>query len=135
VVQQSQAHTSTPLSAAAAAAAVQALIPLIQGELRQYQLAGVTWLISLYQNGLNGILADQMGLGKTVSSTGKPLSQHLLVFVVDGSLWSFLGCMGVPVCATMPSATALRIGVFEIHASCRPLSDCHLSACREAPHA
>jgi hypothetical protein len=26
----------------------------------------VTWLISLYQNGLNGILADQMGLGKTV---------------------------------------------------------------------
>jgi SNF2 family DNA or RNA helicase len=28
----------------------------------------VTWLISLYQNGLNGILADQMGLGKTVSA-------------------------------------------------------------------
>jgi SNF2 family DNA or RNA helicase len=46
---------------------LQALLPLIQGELRAYQLAGVTWLISLYQNGLNGILADQMGLGKTVS--------------------------------------------------------------------
>jgi SNF2 family DNA or RNA helicase len=46
--------------------AAQALLPLIQGELRAYQLAGVTWLISLYQNGLNGILADQMGLGKTV---------------------------------------------------------------------
>lgn len=43
------------------------MIPLIEGELRDYQLAGVTWLISLYQNGLNGILADQMGLGKTVS--------------------------------------------------------------------
>lgn len=46
---------------------LQTLIPLIEGELRDYQLAGVTWLISLYQNGLNGILADQMGLGKTVS--------------------------------------------------------------------
>ena len=28
------------------------------------------WLISLYQNGLNGILADQMGLGKTVQTIG-----------------------------------------------------------------
>ena len=28
------------------------------------------WLISLYQNGLNGILADQMGLGKTVQTVG-----------------------------------------------------------------
>ena len=35
--------------------------------MRNYQLRGVRWLISLYQNGLNGILADQMGLGKTVS--------------------------------------------------------------------
>lgn len=40
---------------------------MIEGELRDYQLAGVTWMISLYSNGLNGILADQMGLGKTVS--------------------------------------------------------------------
>jgi len=47
-------------------AVLQALLPLIKGELREYQLAGVTWMISLYQNGLNGILADQMGLGKTV---------------------------------------------------------------------
>jgi hypothetical protein len=30
----------------------------------------VKWLISLYQNGLNGILADQMGLGKTVQTIG-----------------------------------------------------------------
>ena len=43
----------------------QELLPLIEGDLRQYQLKGVKWLISLYQNGLNGILADQMGLGKT----------------------------------------------------------------------
>ena len=32
--------------------------------MRDYQLKGVRWLIALYQNGLNGILADQMGLGR-----------------------------------------------------------------------
>jgi ATP-dependent DNA helicase len=42
------------------------LCPGFVGSLRDYQLKGVKWLISLYQNGLNGILADQMGLGKTV---------------------------------------------------------------------
>ncbi|XWS42046.1 hypothetical protein CRYUN_Cryun17cG0134900 [Craigia yunnanensis] len=31
-------------------------------------LKGVKWLISLWQNGLNGILADQMGLGKTIQT-------------------------------------------------------------------
>jgi SNF2 family DNA or RNA helicase len=44
----------------------QALLPLIVGEMRDYQLKGVQWLISLDMNGLNGILADEMGLGKTV---------------------------------------------------------------------
>ena len=39
-------------------------------KLRDYQLAGVQWMISLYENGLNGILADEMGLGKV----GNPLS-------------------------------------------------------------
>lgn len=44
------------------------MFPLINGELRDYQLKGVTWLISLWSNGMNGILADQMGLGKTVQT-------------------------------------------------------------------
>ena len=44
------------------------LCPGFTGSLRDYQLNGVKWLISLYQNGLNGILADQMGLGKTVQT-------------------------------------------------------------------
>lgn len=39
------------------------------GVLRDYQLAGVEWLISLWENGLNGILADEMGLGKVRFST------------------------------------------------------------------
>ncbi|KAK9239719.1 SNF2 family N-terminal domain-containing protein [Lipomyces kononenkoae] len=38
------------------------------GVLKDYQLAGVEWLISLYENGLNGILADEMGLGKTLQT-------------------------------------------------------------------
>jgi ATP-dependent DNA helicase len=44
------------------------LCPGFVGSLRDYQLKGVKWLISLYQNGLNGILADQMGLGKTIQT-------------------------------------------------------------------
>ncbi|KAG0241621.1 hypothetical protein BGW41_005637 [Actinomortierella wolfii] len=38
------------------------------GALRDYQLAGVEWMVSLYENGLNGILADEMGLGKTLQT-------------------------------------------------------------------
>jgi ATP-dependent DNA helicase len=48
--------------------ATRQLCPLIKGDLRDYQLKGVRWMISLWQNGLNGILADQMGLGKTVQT-------------------------------------------------------------------
>lgn len=40
------------------------------GELRDYQLRGIRWLASLFVNGINGILADQMGLGKTVQTIG-----------------------------------------------------------------
>jgi ATP-dependent DNA helicase len=50
------------------AEATRQLCPLVRGDLRDYQLKGVRWMISLWQNGLNGILADQMGLGKTVQT-------------------------------------------------------------------
>eukprot|EP00268_Persea_americana_P040690 TRINITY_DN4045_c0_g1_i1.p1 TRINITY_DN4045_c0_g1~~TRINITY_DN4045_c0_g1_i1.p1 ORF type:complete len:869 (-),score=186.34 TRINITY_DN4045_c0_g1_i1:396-3002(-) len=47
------------------------LVPLMTGgTLKTYQIKGVKWMISLWQNGLNGILADQMGLGKTVQTIG-----------------------------------------------------------------
>uniref|UniRef100_A0A0D9X368 Helicase C-terminal domain-containing protein n=1 Tax=Leersia perrieri TaxID=77586 RepID=A0A0D9X368_9ORYZ len=47
------------------------LVPLMTGgKLKSYQVKGVKWLISLWQNGLNGILADQMGLGKTIQTIG-----------------------------------------------------------------
>jgi SWI/SNF-related matrix-associated actin-dependent regulator of chromatin subfamily A member 5 len=30
------------------------------GTLREYQMQGLNWLIHLYDNGINGILADEM---------------------------------------------------------------------------
>lgn len=54
----------------------QEICPLLTGgRLKGYQLKGIKWMISLWQNGLNGILADQMGLGKTVQTIG--LLSHL----------------------------------------------------------
>ena len=38
------------------------------GDMRQYQLEGLTWVIRMMENGINGILADEMGLGKTLQS-------------------------------------------------------------------
>jgi len=40
----------------------------IKGEMRDYQIAGLNWLISLHENGISGILADEMGLGKTLQT-------------------------------------------------------------------
>lgn len=45
--------------------------------LKPYQLEGLTWLVTLYENGLNGILADEMGLGKTIQSIA------LLAFIYE----------------------------------------------------
>lgn len=40
----------------------------VQGQMRDYQIAGLNWLISLHENGISGILADEMGLGKTLQT-------------------------------------------------------------------
>jgi SWI/SNF-related matrix-associated actin-dependent regulator of chromatin subfamily A member 5 len=42
--------------------------PFINGTMRDYQVAGLNWLISLHENGISGILADEMGLGKTLQT-------------------------------------------------------------------
>ncbi|RAH46014.1 putative SNF2 family helicase/ATPase [Aspergillus brunneoviolaceus CBS 621.78] len=42
--------------------------PFIKGEMRDYQIAGLNWLVSLHENGISGILADEMGLGKTLQT-------------------------------------------------------------------
>lgn len=36
--------------------------------LREYQEAGVNWLVSMCEKRINGILADEMGLGKTIQT-------------------------------------------------------------------
>ncbi|XP_053536051.1 E1A-binding protein p400 isoform X2 [Ictalurus punctatus] len=41
---------------------------LLHGSLRDYQLVGVEWLANLHRKHLNGILADETGLGKTVQT-------------------------------------------------------------------
>jgi SWI/SNF-related matrix-associated actin-dependent regulator of chromatin subfamily A member 5 len=38
------------------------------GQMREYQLEGLNWLINLHDNNISGILADEMGLGKTLQS-------------------------------------------------------------------
>src|SRR5262249_36855113 len=47
-----------------------------QGELRHYQLQGVSWLAFLRKFGLGACLADDMGLGKTIQFTA--YLQHVL---------------------------------------------------------
>ncbi|KAF7456495.1 SWI SNF2 family ATPase [Cryptosporidium felis] len=41
---------------------------LLRLNMREYQHAGLEWLVRLYSRGLNGILADEMGLGKTIQT-------------------------------------------------------------------
>jgi ATP-dependent DNA helicase len=45
------------------------IAPLVTAaKLKPYQIEGVKWLISHWQIGVNGILADEMRLGKTIQS-------------------------------------------------------------------
>ncbi len=37
------------------------------GTLREYQMQGLNWMIHLYDNGINGILADEMVGGDSLS--------------------------------------------------------------------
>ena len=65
------------------AAPAQAEIVGIDGELRAYQERGVAWLQRLTELGLGGVLADQMGLGKTLQAiallTSRPQDRPQLV--------------------------------------------------------
>ncbi|KAL7415636.1 SNF2 family N-terminal domain-containing protein [Mrakia frigida] len=38
------------------------------GQMRDYQVQGLNWMVSLHHNGISGILADEMGLGKTLQT-------------------------------------------------------------------
>jgi SWI/SNF-related matrix-associated actin-dependent regulator of chromatin subfamily A member 5 len=41
---------------------------LIKGQMRDYQLEGLNWMLNLHDNNISGILADEMGLGKTIQA-------------------------------------------------------------------
>jgi DNA helicase INO80 len=47
------------------------------GTLKSYQIKGMSWLVNLYEQGINGILADEMGLGKTIQTIA------LLTYLAD----------------------------------------------------
>ncbi|KAH9457613.1 hypothetical protein Pst134EB_009928 [Puccinia striiformis f. sp. tritici] len=40
----------------------------IKGQLKSYQITGLSFLVHLHANGINGILGDEMGLGKTLQT-------------------------------------------------------------------
>ncbi|BHF77985.1 btaf1 RNA polymerase II, B-TFIID transcription factor-associated, 170kDa [Sparganum proliferum] len=48
----------------------------VRAELRPYQKEGVNWLLFLQKYGLNGILADDLGLGKTLQTICVLVSHH-----------------------------------------------------------
>lgn len=41
---------------------------MLKATMKGYQLQGLSWLVNLYEQGINGILADEMGLGKTIQT-------------------------------------------------------------------
>lgn len=43
---------------------------MIGGQMRGYQLEGLTWMYEVASHGMSGILADEMGLGKTIQTIG-----------------------------------------------------------------
>jgi hypothetical protein len=57
--------------------------------LRDYQIVGMEWLISLYENGLNGILADEMVLESNVGPRENS-TNYSLPFLLDrsGNSWA-----------------------------------------------
>jgi SWI/SNF-related matrix-associated actin-dependent regulator of chromatin subfamily A member 5 len=52
---------------------------LIQnGQMKEYQLEGLSFLIWLYENGMGGILGDEMGLGKTLQTCLPAIIRRLI---------------------------------------------------------
>ncbi|KAJ7664940.1 P-loop containing nucleoside triphosphate hydrolase protein [Mycena rosella] len=61
---------------------------IVGGEMKEYQLAGLSFLAHMYHNGINALLGDEMGLGKTlqtlslfahIKETPGPALTHLVV--------------------------------------------------------
>lgn len=59
---------------------------LVGGDLKEYQLAGLQWMVSLYNNKLNGILADEMGLVRVYCQFVSPYILSLSIVLTFLSL-------------------------------------------------
>lgn len=59
---------------------------ILNATLKGYQIQGLTWLVNLYNQGINGILADDMGLGKTIQT----ISFMAYLYETDGIPGPFL---------------------------------------------
>jgi len=82
---------------------------IVGGKMRDYQMQGLNWLIHLYDNGINGILADEMvdlskvGLGRlTVWSQG--LGKTLQTIALLAYLYEYRGIRG-PHLIIVPKST------------------------------
>jgi SWI/SNF-related matrix-associated actin-dependent regulator of chromatin subfamily A member 5 len=53
---------------------------VINGLMRSYQLQGLNWMVSLYHNGLNGILADEM----VSAQNGTSIFVMLILLIASG---------------------------------------------------
>ena len=68
-------------SCPAAYAAPRRLLGIKFGQMREYQLAGLNWLIRLYDNGINGILADEMVRFRNGAAAARPVLTRVPVSV------------------------------------------------------
>ena len=57
-------------------------------KLKEYQLEGVAWMAGLHENGISGILADDMGLGKVCYPLGILFNAHSHVDAPNDSILS-----------------------------------------------
>ena len=57
--------------------------------MRDYQLAGLNWLIRLYENGINGILADEMVNNRSLKD---PSNRSSLLFFMMLIMIPFFSC-------------------------------------------
>ena len=50
--------------------------------MKQYQLKGLQWFLNCYEQGLNGIVVDEVGLGKTIQAM-----EFLTHLVEENNIW------------------------------------------------
>ncbi len=82
---------------------------IFEGKLKNYQVKGLSWLVNLYEQGINGILADEMGLGKTIQTIS-----FLSYLAEKKGIWG-------PFIIVAPSST-LHNWQHEINQFCPPLN-------------